>query len=348
MHHGNLPLGPVAVLLQPGWAPAIVLFALSILLFPDGHAAVRAVADAARRARRVRARSGSPAPTRSQRTSIVAHEFGRLDREPACRGTTRPGTGRGGRSRRTSSSGRSCVCRRRLARQPDSRPTGGRPACGARSSSGFCSEPGPRWSAAVLVGDESGCSGVSASSSDGRHARLARPSDRDRDRHHPLPALRDRPADLADALVCAADRAARRRLRGARPADDARAAVLLARSASPRRRSRRWRSSTRCAAASSASSTAASTARTTTPRRRSPRSRRACADAVDVDTVLDELAAQQPHIPRAGARDRVDEDMTPARRPRSRRSGGVADRRRASRCRLSRTSSPSAGSGSCC
>jgi len=35
-HHGNLPLGAVAVLIQPGWAPAIVLFALSILLFPDG------------------------------------------------------------------------------------------------------------------------------------------------------------------------------------------------------------------------------------------------------------------------------------------------------------------------
>jgi hypothetical protein len=36
-HHGNLPLGAVAVLLQPGWAPAIILFALSILLFPDGN-----------------------------------------------------------------------------------------------------------------------------------------------------------------------------------------------------------------------------------------------------------------------------------------------------------------------
>jgi hypothetical protein len=36
LHHGRLPLGPVAVLLQPGWAPAIVLLALSILLFPDG------------------------------------------------------------------------------------------------------------------------------------------------------------------------------------------------------------------------------------------------------------------------------------------------------------------------
>jgi hypothetical protein len=35
-HHGHLPLGPVAVLLQPSWSPAIVLFALSLLLFPDG------------------------------------------------------------------------------------------------------------------------------------------------------------------------------------------------------------------------------------------------------------------------------------------------------------------------
>ena len=36
-HRGSLPLGPLAVLIQPGWAPAIILFALSILLFPDGH-----------------------------------------------------------------------------------------------------------------------------------------------------------------------------------------------------------------------------------------------------------------------------------------------------------------------
>ncbi len=35
-HHGNLPFGAIAVLIQPGWAPAIVLFSLSILLFPDG------------------------------------------------------------------------------------------------------------------------------------------------------------------------------------------------------------------------------------------------------------------------------------------------------------------------
>jgi hypothetical protein len=37
VHGGRLPLGPLAVLLQPSWAPAIVLFALSILLFPDGR-----------------------------------------------------------------------------------------------------------------------------------------------------------------------------------------------------------------------------------------------------------------------------------------------------------------------
>jgi hypothetical protein len=36
-HHARLPLGPVAVLLQPGWAPAIILFALSLVLFPDGR-----------------------------------------------------------------------------------------------------------------------------------------------------------------------------------------------------------------------------------------------------------------------------------------------------------------------
>jgi hypothetical protein len=37
LHHGGLALGPVAVLLQPSWAPGIVLLALSILLFPDGE-----------------------------------------------------------------------------------------------------------------------------------------------------------------------------------------------------------------------------------------------------------------------------------------------------------------------
>jgi hypothetical protein len=36
-HHGSLPLGPLAVLTQPSWAPGIVLLALSILLFPDGE-----------------------------------------------------------------------------------------------------------------------------------------------------------------------------------------------------------------------------------------------------------------------------------------------------------------------
>ncbi len=33
----RLPLGPVALLLQPSWAPAIMLFGLAILLFPDGR-----------------------------------------------------------------------------------------------------------------------------------------------------------------------------------------------------------------------------------------------------------------------------------------------------------------------
>ena len=36
MRHGRLPLGAVAVLLQPMWAPAIVLFVFALLLFPDG------------------------------------------------------------------------------------------------------------------------------------------------------------------------------------------------------------------------------------------------------------------------------------------------------------------------
>ncbi len=37
MHHGTMPLGPVAVFLQPTWAPAVVLIGLTVLLFPDGQ-----------------------------------------------------------------------------------------------------------------------------------------------------------------------------------------------------------------------------------------------------------------------------------------------------------------------
>jgi hypothetical protein len=37
LRHGGLPLGWVALLAQPGWAPAIVLLGLIVLLFPDGR-----------------------------------------------------------------------------------------------------------------------------------------------------------------------------------------------------------------------------------------------------------------------------------------------------------------------
>jgi len=39
-HHG-LPLAPVALVLQPAWAPALLLFPVAILLFPDGRLASR-------------------------------------------------------------------------------------------------------------------------------------------------------------------------------------------------------------------------------------------------------------------------------------------------------------------
>jgi len=35
--HGGLPLGWVALLAQPGWAPGITLLGLIVLLFPDGR-----------------------------------------------------------------------------------------------------------------------------------------------------------------------------------------------------------------------------------------------------------------------------------------------------------------------
>jgi hypothetical protein len=37
IRHGNLPLGPLAMILQVSWAPTIVLFGLLVLLFPDGR-----------------------------------------------------------------------------------------------------------------------------------------------------------------------------------------------------------------------------------------------------------------------------------------------------------------------
>jgi hypothetical protein len=37
LRHGSLPLGWVAVLTQPGWAPGIALAGLAVLLFPDGQ-----------------------------------------------------------------------------------------------------------------------------------------------------------------------------------------------------------------------------------------------------------------------------------------------------------------------
>jgi hypothetical protein len=36
-HHGALPLGPVAVLLTPGWVPGVLIAPLIVLLFPDGR-----------------------------------------------------------------------------------------------------------------------------------------------------------------------------------------------------------------------------------------------------------------------------------------------------------------------
>jgi hypothetical protein len=42
LNGGRLPLGALAVIVQPSWAPAIVLFGLAILLFPDAKVPSRA------------------------------------------------------------------------------------------------------------------------------------------------------------------------------------------------------------------------------------------------------------------------------------------------------------------
>jgi hypothetical protein len=41
LRHGTWPLGPVSLFLDPLWAPAIVAFALVVLLFPDGRTGSR-------------------------------------------------------------------------------------------------------------------------------------------------------------------------------------------------------------------------------------------------------------------------------------------------------------------
>ena len=37
LEHGGLPLGWLALVAQPGWAPAVMMFGLVVLLFPDGR-----------------------------------------------------------------------------------------------------------------------------------------------------------------------------------------------------------------------------------------------------------------------------------------------------------------------
>ena len=37
LHHGTLPLGRLAIALQPAWAAGLVLVAGTLWLFPDGH-----------------------------------------------------------------------------------------------------------------------------------------------------------------------------------------------------------------------------------------------------------------------------------------------------------------------
>jgi hypothetical protein len=37
LHHGSLPLGGVSLLVQPSWAPAIMLMAICLMVFPEGR-----------------------------------------------------------------------------------------------------------------------------------------------------------------------------------------------------------------------------------------------------------------------------------------------------------------------
>jgi hypothetical protein len=75
--HHDLPLAPVAVLLQPSWAPALLTFPLVILLFPDGRLASRRW----RRVLQVYALAGALASAAiySPAVAAVVHHDVRLD-----------------------------------------------------------------------------------------------------------------------------------------------------------------------------------------------------------------------------------------------------------------------------
>ena len=105
-------------------------------------------------------------------------------------------------------------------------------------------------------------------------------SDRRRDRGAPVPALRDRPGDLADARLRGASRSCWRRVRRARARGPGALLVVRGRLESRDRRldaASSPRCSCPCARACSGSSTAASTAAATTRNARSRGSARGCA-----------------------------------------------------------------------
>ena len=146
--------------------------------------------------------------------------------------------------------------------------------------------------------------------------RADRAPDLDRDRDPALSPVRDRPADLEDALVRAADRSARGRLRGSSSCSRRASSRSRLRSASPPRPSPRPACSRRCARRlqrlvdrrfNRARYDAEATVAAFGARLR---------DAVDVETVLDELAAAAAGSLEPCARHRLGQVMTLARLPR--------------------------------
>ena len=278
-HHGHLPFGGVAVLIEPSWAPAIALTVLCVLLYPDGkppsarwrwplrwlvcvgatwQVGAFVIAASTLLTSRIRLDSAgdlqqlnNPSGTwawwgiaqtlffLTVAALTLAWVIGQVVGYPRLTGDRRI-------QQKWLLAGAS-VCVLTKPRAGNS----ARDLVASRPPSGRAQRP--------------------------FHFRPRGASDRDRSGHPQVPAVRDRPDHLADGVVfdrdCGCWRGRSLAWWSSRPT----CSRSRPRSAWRHRRSLRPRCSTHCASGFNARSTAASTGRATTPRRRWPRSPSGCA-----------------------------------------------------------------------